>query len=225
MTRNKKNMPKKYDHNEEEICKLYLEGLSLQKIADKFGVSKMPIRTIVSNHDILRGGTSNGQKIILTKEQEGRIKHLYLNEYLSAKEIAIEVGLTVSFVDKYLGTVDYRRTKGEGASIGLVKRYRGVKYDVYLDSVDEYKEYKSNVLRVTNREPIEMLDNYNKRGVSGLEGAYHLDHKYSILEGFKQSIDPEIIGNINNLEFIPWEENVKKRVTCSISKVELLNLT
>jgi len=60
-------MPKKYDHNEEEICKLYLEGLSLQKIANKFGVSKMPIRTIVNNRGILRKGFSDGQKITLTE--------------------------------------------------------------------------------------------------------------------------------------------------------------
>ena len=90
--------------------------------------------------------------------------------------------------------------------------------------MDEYKRYKSEVLKMTNRQPIETLDNYSKRGISGLDGAYHLDHKYSILEGFNQNINPDIIGNITNLEFIPWEDNVKKRVACSISKTELLKL-
>ena len=32
-----------------------------------------------------------------------------------------------------------------------------------------------------------------------------------------------IIGNIKNLEFIPWEENVKKRTNCSINITELIN--
>ena len=61
------------------------------------------------------------------------------------------------------------------------------------------------------------MENYQKRGVSGIEGSYQLDHKYSILEGFKQGIAPEIIGAINNLEFIPWEENASKRTNCSIT--------
>jgi len=31
-------------------------------------------------------------------------------------------------------------------------------------------------------------------------------------------------GNINNLEFIPWRGNIDKRISCSISKTELLNI-
>ena len=30
-------------------------------------------------------------------------------------------------------------------------------------------------------------------------------------------------GGIKNLEFIPWEENVKKRTKCSITINELIN--
>ena len=59
---------------------------------------------------------------------------------------------------------------------------------------------------------------------SGVNGAYHLDHKFSIIEGFKNNIKPEIIGSINNLEFIPWEENLLKRAKCSITKEQLINL-
>ena len=65
--------------------------------------------------------------------------------------------------------------------------------------------------------------NYDKRGVSGVEGNYHLDHKYSILEGYKNNISPEVIGNIKNLKFIPWEENIKKRTKNSITINELIN--
>ncbi len=41
------------------------------------------------------------------------------------------------------------------------------------------------------------------------------------IEGFRTNIKPEIIGNIKNLEFIPWEENIKKRTKCSITIEEL----
>ena len=55
-----------------------------------------------------------------------------------------------------------------------------------------------------------------------LDGNFHLDHKFSIVEGFNQNIDPSIIGDIKNLKFIPWEENVKKRTKCSITINELI---
>jgi hypothetical protein len=40
---------------------------------------------------------------------------------------------------------------------------------------------------------------------------------------FKHNIKPEIIGNIKNLEFIPWKENLKKRANCSITIEKLIN--
>ena len=76
---------------------------------------------------------------------------------------------------------------------------------------------------MSNQQPIENLPNCNKRGKSGIYGVYHLDHKFSIMVGFINKIDYNIIGNINNLEFIPWEDNIKKRTKCSINKKQLIN--
>jgi hypothetical protein len=53
---------------------------------------------------------------------------------------------------------------------------------------------------------------------------YHLDHKYSINEGFINNISPKIIGGKNNLEIITSYENLKKNKNCSISLNELLNI-
>ena len=149
-------------------------------------------------------------------------QNLYLKEYKSCEEIAQEVGLTKSFVDKFLSKCDFRRDKGKAASIGLVKRYRNMNYDEYLEQIDIYYKYELEVLKITRQQPIKLLVNYNNRGNSGVDGAYHLDHKYSIIEGFKNNIKPELIGNIKNLEFIPWKENLKKRAKCSITLEELI---
>ena len=115
-----------------------------------------------------------------------------------------------------------RRNKSDAASIGLVKRFSGVNYDEYLKNLPEYSKYRRKVNSLTNKQPIHTLLNYEKRGVSGVDGAYHLDHKFSISEGFKNKVKPQIIADLNNLEFIPWEENVKKRTKCSITKEELI---
>jgi hypothetical protein len=50
---------------------------------------------------------------------------------------------------------------------------------------------------------------------------YHLDHKYSIAEGFKNKVPPEVIGSIYNLEFIPCNANTRKGTKCSIKLEEL----
>lgn len=52
---------------------------------------------------------------------------------------------------------------------------------------------------------------------------YELDYKYSIIEGFKNSVPPSIIGHYKNLEIITTEENRSKRTKCSIDLLDLLN--
>jgi hypothetical protein len=73
-----------------------------------------------------------------------------------------------------------------------------------------FKKYKSLVLSATRRQNIQRLENYSKRGSTGKKGAYHLDHIYSIKQGYENNISPDVIGNISNLRFIPWEDNAKK---------------
>ena len=221
----KNNIKKIFSEIEiKEIEKLYTIGLSCETIALKFNVSKTPIRQLLKINGLLRIGNSNGKKIFLTNEQIEKIKNLYLNKYKSLEEISLETGLTSSFINKYLSTTDYRRNKSEATSVGLVKRYRNIPYNEFIDIIKEYYQYELIVKKITNQQPIHLLNNFGKRGKTGIEGAYHLDHKYSIVEGFKNNILPEIIVNINNLEFIPWKENLSKRAKCSITKEELIKI-
>lgn len=76
-----------------------------------------------------------------------------------------------------------------------------------------YREYKNKVLAVTKRQPIYLLENFIKRGRSGIEGSYHLDHIYSIKQGYVNNIPEEVIGGIKNLRFIPYKDNLKKSQT------------
>jgi len=69
-----------------------------------------------------------------------------------------------------------------------------------------YKVYKRKVLNITKQQPIQLLENCELRGRKG----YHLDHIYPIKLGFINKIEPEVIGNINNLRFIPYKQNLKK---------------
>lgn len=87
----------------------------------------------------------------------------------------------------------------------------------------EYELYMMEVNRYTNENDLTTLPHHEKRGRVEIPGTYHLDHKYSIFQGFRDNISPKIIGSINNLEFIPSRENVSKREKCSISLEELMD--
>jgi transposase len=211
-----------YDENTTNlILKLYLEGVSISKITEKLNLTITPVKKLIKNNGLLRKGYSNGRKIILTEEQKLLIKKMYLEEYKTSKEISKIFNVSFQYVEKIITKDGYRRNKSEGVSVGLVKRYKNMNYKEYLTSLNDYYKYELEVFKFTKQQPIHLLNNYEKRGNSGIDGSYHLDHKYSIVEGFKNGIEPHIIGSIKNLEFIPWQENIKKRTKCSITLEEL----
>ena len=87
----------------------------------------------------------------------------------------------------------------------------------------EWERYKEKVLNHTNKNWKYHKDKINplklKRGKK-----YELDHKFSITEGFKQGIDPSIIGHFLNLEIIPKSLNRAKHTKCSVTLEELLKI-
>lgn len=42
------------------------------------------------------------------------------------------------------------------------------------------------------------------------ENVYHVDHKYPVSEGFKYNVPIEIMSSCENLQLLPYDENVKK---------------
>ena len=92
----------------------------------------------------------------------------------------------------------------------------GKTWQQYIDDLPEFHDYRRRVDKITRQQPVEELANYDKWG------EFHLDHMFSVAEGFKQQISPEIIGNIVNLKFIPAIENMKKQSLCTIDKDTLL---
>jgi hypothetical protein len=56
-------------------------------------------------------------------------------------------------------------------------------------------------------------------------GNYHLDHKFSIHEGFKNNLSPHIISALENLEILTEYQNCSKQSKCSITLEELIEKT
>ena len=86
----------------------------------------------------------------------------------------------------------------------------------------DFERYSYLCRKITRNQPIHLLENFELRGHAN-QGKYHLDHKYSIKEGFKNNIPPFIIGSMHNLEMILGRNNLKKSAKCTISKESLLD--
>lgn len=98
----------------------------------------------------------------------------------------------------------------------MLKKW-GMTWDEKRETLSEYEKYTREVWKVTISQPLELLENYDLRGKD-----YHLDHKFSIAEGFRQGIPSKIIGDIVNLEILASRENIVKSDGCSIDKHDLL---
>jgi hypothetical protein len=92
--------------------------------------------------------------------------------------------------------------------------------------LSDYKIYSKKVKKITEtiyKKYKNILNPYNyERVVNGKKG-FQLDHRYSIFEGFLNNVEPEIIGHIENLQMIKWEDNRSKSKKCDIDLIELKN--
>jgi hypothetical protein len=86
---------------------------------------------------------------------------------------------------------------------------------------NEFYRYKSIVLYITEKSRKYITEGY-KTGLAGMPGAYHIDHIYSIMNGYKNNVSPLVIGGISNLQMLPWKENLSKHSRSLMSIEELL---
>jgi len=83
----------------------------------------------------------------------------------------------------------------------------------------EKKIYYAKVWILTEQNDLTKLRNQSKRGFR----KYHLDHQYPISEGFKNDIPAEVISDIENLRFIHFRKNLKKRDSVTPEAIKLIN--
>ena len=82
--------------------------------------------------------------------------------------------------------------------------------------IPEYENYRRHVWRTSNQQY--KLHKYiiNPTGLSR-SLAYHLDHKYSIQQGWQNKIPAEVIGGYKNLQILEGKKNRQKGNKCNIT--------
>jgi len=92
-----------------------------------------------------------------------------------------------------------------------------------ISNIEGFEKY-CKIVNFETRQSMKLYKNdINPMNYELGRGKYHIDHKYSKMEGFKQNIDPKIIGSKHNIEIITESDNCSKQDKCSITKEELFN--
>lgn len=93
----------------------------------------------------------------------------------------------------------------------LIKTLTGLPYEEYERKLGEREKYYKKVRRLTEQQPLHLLENHEKRAhFTNSENPYHLDHIVPVCYGWLNEIPEEIISDISNLRFIPARDNIKK---------------
>lgn len=104
----------------------------------------------------------------------------------------------------------YYESMGLNLSEEELKKYENYRKQVRLLTSKIYKKYKNII-------------NPNDLIIS--RDTYHIDHKYSVVEGFRNNVSVNIISAKENLEVISSNDNLKKGSNCSISLDVLIEQT
>ena len=172
-------------------------------------------------------GIDNVSLLLETKQKKGQV---LINEN-SAKDLCNVVGLdfiSLDGVNKH-ALLTVRCNKGhiferkwhslrKGIS-GCLECYYNRLRENGICNIDGFNLYKQRVDQYTKTSTRLYPKHINNLELRSRE--WHLDHRFSICEGFKNNIPPYIIGSHYNLEVIDGIENMKKQERCSITIEEL----
>lgn len=195
----------------EKVIEMYLNGNSYDIISHTLDITTTQVQYILEST-----GNQNKNKYIKEEEEKNIVK-LYVEDFKNCCTIGELLNRDRSTI-LYILERNNVKMRGNGQSQMEVS---DEEWEKYLKNIPEYTVYQQEVLRITNQQPTHTLLNFEKQGPSGKMGAYHCDHMYSTCAGFKNKVPAEIIGNIANLEYLPWLDNIQKSGDCSITLEDL----
>lgn len=187
----------------QRICLIRKENIKkgLGKIDAETGLSKYEVSQFKSRAVLKQVDPVTGKSGYKQKGEKTRATHM-------------------SKVDGY-GRNGYSQLASKAIVKGnLTKSQKGLILPVELR--DAYHRYKTIVIHLTEKHRCKITEGY-VTGLAGKEGAHHIDHCYSIMSGYVNKISPIVIGSRENLQMLPWQDNLKKHSSSSITKEELFN--
>jgi len=78
------------------------------------------------------------------------------------------------------------------------------------NELKELKGYRANIVQLSNQNYCKYYYQINPKKLERSFRKYQLDHKFSVMAGFRLGIDPEIMANPYNLQMLWWKKNIIK---------------
>lgn len=189
---------------------------SKNRVLELYGVDNISkleetIIKIQNSYNVIDEVTGKTKREIAQEKRKEYYKEKYNVEYFfqteEFKEQYRNIMMKKYNVDNVFKSKYFRETMIEN---GYIKD---------IETTILFKDYSRKVRLLTKKT---FNENYDYLIDAYLRGDdYHLDHIYSLYDGFNNDITPEIIASICNLQIIPREVNLKKQTNSWISKEEL----
>lgn len=94
--------------------------------------------------------------------------------------------------------------------------------DEFLSDYQIYRKKVKKITESTYKKYKNVINPNNLERVTNGKNGFQLDHKYSIVEGFLNNVEPEIISHQCNLQMLEWYDNRTKSKRCDIELQELI---
>lgn len=103
--------------------------------------------------------------------------------------------------------------------------YESMSLNLSDEDIKKIELYMKQVRTLTAKTYRKYKDVINPLNLPNGKHDYHIDHKYSLCEGFKNNVPPKIISAKENLQMLYYIDNLSKNNKCSITLEELLSKT
>lgn len=198
--------------------KYYEEKLTIAKIAEEAKCNTCTILSWMDKFDLKRR----------TKGESRKLSYEFVKSKFEERGFTL---LSTEYIDSS-HKLEYLCERGHKTSICYADFYNGYgcKYCQYENNrryfteeeLEKFKTYKRAVNYVTaiNYKKYKYLINPENLKRSLYD--YHLDHIYSMIDGFDNNIDVEIIGSVPNLRMVTSKYNLNKKGRSDMSKEVLI---
>jgi len=99
--------------------------------------------------------------------------------------------------------------------------YKSLRKNYTVEELNQLDKYRKNIINLSNINYRKYKNVINPNNLKRYGGKYHLDHIFSIMEGFRRDIPAKYISNPNNLQMLWWKKNIIKKDTCWQSEKKL----
>ena len=92
------------------------------------------------------------------------------------------------------------------------------------DEIKQFQNYRENVTQITNQNFKKYYNYINPKNLPRDHNKYHVDHIFTVIDGFNSKISPEVLASPVNLQMLLWKENISKHGRSDIIKETLYEL-